>query len=57
MRRCQSSSSGRAMPRNTLLDLWRHWAGRLDDRARAGIVHSRWLGASAENGSSAPRVG
>ena len=41
MRRCQSSSSGRTMPRNTLLGLWRHWAGRLDDRARAGIVDSR----------------
>ena len=41
MRRCPSSSSGKAMPRNTLLGLWRHWAGRLDDRARAGIVDSR----------------
>ena len=41
MRRCASSSSGKAMPRNTLLGLWRHWAGRLDDRARAGIVDSR----------------
>ena len=41
MRRCQSSSSGRTMPRNTLLGLWRHWAGRLYDRARAGIVDSR----------------
>ena len=41
MRRCQSSSSGKAMPRNALLGLWRHWASRLDDRARAGIVDSR----------------
>ena len=41
MRRCPSSSSGKAMPRDTLLGLWRHWAGRLDDRARAGIVDSR----------------
>ena len=40
MTRCQSSSSGRTMPRNTLLGLWRHWVGRLDDRARAGIVDS-----------------
>ena len=29
------------MPINTLLGLWRHWASRLDDRARAGIVDSR----------------
>ena len=29
------------MPKNTLLGLWRHWAGRLDDRARAGMVDSR----------------
>ena len=29
------------MPRNTLLGLWRHWIGRLDDRARVGIVDSR----------------
>ena len=41
MRRSQSSSSGRTMPRNTLLGLWRHWAGRLDDRARVEIVDSR----------------
>ena len=40
MRRCQSSSSGKIMPRNTLLGLWRRWASRLDDRARAGIVDS-----------------
>ena len=40
MRRCQSSSPGRTMPRNTLLGLWRHWVGRLDDRARARIVVS-----------------
>ena len=41
MRRCQLSSSGRAMPINTLLDLCRYWIGRLDDRARAGIVDLR----------------
>ena len=41
MRRCQSSSSGKTMPRNTLLGLWRHSVGRLDDRPRAGIVDSR----------------
>ena len=29
------------MPINTLLGLWRHWACRLDDRVRAGIVDSR----------------
>ena len=41
MRRCQSFNSGRTMLRNMLLGLWRHWAGRLDDRARARIVESR----------------
>ena len=29
------------MPRSTLLGLWRHSVGRLDDRARARIVDSR----------------
>ena len=57
MRRCQSSSSGRTMPRNTLLGLWRHWAGRLDDRARGWNSGLTWLGASAEKGGSTPRVG
>ena len=41
MRRYQSSSSGKTKPRNTLLGLWKHWVGRLDDRAQAGIVDSR----------------
>ena len=40
MRRCQSSSLGKKMPINRLLDSWKRWAGRLHDRARVGIVDS-----------------